>query len=364
MLNGKWLMLDRSRFTIYNLQFTIVFLVLVFLASSCHNSNVKSSQMPGAADSASRHNGDTIAAKITYYTGIIASQPNNADAYWNRGKLEAAGKNLVPALSDLTKAVMLDSTKSAYFYNLADVEFITGHTHEARDAFETSIRLDPKNTDAILKLAELYLFVQKYEESVTLINQALKVNPYIARAYFLKGMIYIEKKDTGKAISSLQTAVEQDPDYFDAYIQLGLLFAHRGDPIALTYYDDATRVQPQNPEPYYDEGMFYQFGGDYDEAIKVYKELLEVDSTYKHAYYNLGVIYNEDKTDYKASIDNFSNAIKYDTAYFMAYYGRANSYEMLKQYDKALADYAHSYRLNPQFKEAEDAYKKLKSKTR
>jgi len=353
---------NRSRFTICNLQFTIVFLALGFLAVSCHNSNVKSNQKVGASDSASKH-GDTIVPRINYYTGIIASQPNNADAYWNRGKLEALNKSLAPALSDLTKAVILDSTKSGYFYNLADVEFLTGHTHEARDAFETSIRLDPKNTDAILKLAELYLFVQKYEDAVTLINQALKVNPYIARAYFLKGMIYIEKHDTAKAISSMQTAVEQDPDYFDAYIQLGLLFANRGNPIALTYYDDAARIQPQNPEPYYDEGMFYQFGGDYDNAIKEYQELLQIDSTYKHAYYNLGVIYNEDKTDYATSVGYFSNAIKYDTAYFMAYYGRANSYEMLKQYDKALADYSHSYRINPQFKEAEDAYKKLKSKS-
>jgi|SRR6185312_11927276 len=334
------------------------------LVTSCHNSSVKSTISNSSADSLSKqHSGDTIPARINYYTGLIASNPANANAYWSRGKLEVLSKSYSPALADLAKAVRLDSTKSAYYYNLADVEFLTGHTHEARDAFIASIRLDPKNTDAMLKLAELYLYVEKYEDAVTLINQALRVNPYIGKAYFLKGMIYIETHDTAKAISSIQTAIEQDPNNYDAYIQIGLLFAARGDAIALSYYDDATNIEPQNPESYYDKGMFYQFGGDYDNAIKAYQELLQVDSTYKNAYYNLGVIYNEDKTDYTKSLGYFNQVIKYDSAHYMAYYGRANCYEMLKQYDKALVDYAHAYRINPKFKEAEKAYQSLKSKT-
>lgn len=360
-------MIDRSRFTIpiaigNNLLFTIVFGVLGIFASSCHNGSVKSNQQVGTKDSASKH-GDTIPARIDYYSGILASHPNDANAYWNRGKLEILNKSLVPALNDLTRAVILDSTKSAYYYNLADVEFLTGHTHEARDAFVTSIRLDPKNTDAILKLAELYLYVEKYEDAITLINKALKVDPYLARGYFLKGMIYLQTKDTNRAISSMQTAVEQDANYYDAYIELGLLFANRGNAIALSYYDDAEKVEPQNPESYYDKGMFYQFGGDYDNAIKTYQELLLVDSTYKNAYYNLGVIYNEQKTDYTTSLTYFNKAIQNDTAYYMAYYGKANCYEMMKQYDKAMENYAHAYRINPKFKEAEEAYRRVKSKT-
>lgn len=343
--------------------FAICLFLLGFLATSCHNSNVKSANNTPSADSLSKqHNRDTIPARINYYTGLITSNPDNANAYWNRGKLEVLTKSYSPALADLTKAVLLDSTKSAYYYNLADIEFLTGHTHEARDAFITSIRLDPKNTDAMLKLAELYLYVEKYDDAFTLVNHAIKINPYIGRAYFLKGMIYIETHDTERAISSIQTAIEQDPNNYDAYIQVGLLFAAKGNAIALSYYDDASNIEPQNPEPYYDKGMFYQFGGDYNNAIKQYQELLQVDSTYKNAYYNLGVIYNEEKKDYKTSLNYFSQAIKYDSTYYMAYYGRADCYEMLKQYDKALADYAHAYRINPKFKDAEEAYNRLRKR--
>jgi tetratricopeptide (TPR) repeat protein len=346
---------------IHNLQFTIVFLAFGFLAASCHT-NTSPGKGVGSADSVSKQHGDTITPKINFYTGRIASKPNDADAYWNRGKLELQTKSLGPAFADLSKAVALDTTKSDYYYTLADIEFILGRTHEARDAFETSTRLNPKNTDAILKLAELYFYVKKYDDAIDLIDQAIKVNPYLSREYFLKGMIFMEKGDTSKAISSMQTAVEQDPDYFDAYIQLGLLFAHKGNPVALTYYDDAIHLKPNNPEPYYDKGMFYQFGEDYDNAIKAYTELLQIDSTYKNAYYNLGVIYNLNKADYVKSLTYFNKAIKCDTAYFMAYFGRGNCYEMLNQTDNALADYAHAYRINPNFKDAAKAYQYLKSK--
>jgi len=361
MLNaGCWMLNYLGSFKIQNSKFKILLLAIWVFSASCHNTNVKPTRNISSGDSASIH-GDTITPKINFYTGRLIAHPNDADAYWNRGKLEAMNKSLGLALADLTKAVSLDSTKSDYFCSLADVEFKTGHTHEARDGFATSIRLNPKNTDAILKLAELYYFVKKYPEAMELLDQAIKVNKYIAQEYSLKALIFIDTHDTAKAISSLQTAIEQDPTNFDSYIQLGLLFANQGNPLALMYYDDAIHLQPQNPEPYYDKGMFYQFGGDYDDAIKAYTELLQVDSTYKHAYYNLGDIYNEYKTDYAKSIEYFSKAIKCDTAYSIAYYGRANSYEMLKQIDNALADYAHAYRINPKFEDAETAYKKLKS---
>lgn len=329
--------------------------------ASCHNVNVKSDRHVVSVDSASRP-GDTVLTKINSYTARITSNPKDANAYWNRGKLEFLNKSLGLALVDLTKAVMLDSTNSEYYCSLADAEFRTDRTREARDAFLISIRLNPKNTEAILKLAELYMYVKKYDDALGLIDQAIKINPYIAQEYFQKGMIFIYKQDTARAISSMQTAIEQDPDYFDAYIQLGLWVGNTGNPVALTYFDDASRLQPQNPEPYYDKGMFYQSVGDDTSAIKEYNKLLLLDSTYKQAWYNLGDIYNEHKHDYAKSLEYFTKAIKCDTVSYMAYYARGDSYENLKQFDNALADYARAYRINPQFKVAESAYKKLKSK--
>ena len=53
----------------------------------------------------------------------------------------------------------------------------------------------------------------------------LKIDETIAKGYFLKGMCYKESGDTTRAISSFQTACEQDNQYYDAYVETGRLFA-------------------------------------------------------------------------------------------------------------------------------------------
>ncbi len=342
---------------IHTLQFSICLLGLACFSSSCHYGKVKPT-VNGSADTASSH-GDTLSAKIDFYTAKIIANPNEADAYWNRGRLEFLKKNFGPSLADLTKAIKLDSTKSDYFYDLALVEFRVDRTRESKDALITAVRLNPKNTSALLRLAQLYYYVKKYPEAMDLIDQAMKINPYLTEEYSLKALIFMDKHDTAREISSLQTVIEQDPKNFDAFIRIGILFKMQGNPIALSYFDNAMHLQPQNPESYYNKGLFYQSGRDYDNAIKAYTELLQIDSTYKLAYYSLGDIYNEYKKDYPKSIEYFNKAILCDSTFSVAYFSRGNSYEMLKQNEKALTDYAHAYRINPQFREAQSAYLKL-----
>lgn len=333
----------------------------VILLSACKHGTEQGQQNKSAKDSAAKVT-DTITPRIAQYTKRIASNPKDADAYWKRGILEAALKKYDNAVQDYNKAIKTDSTKGMYYYSLADADFIIGHTRDSKDEFQKCIDLDPKNTDAMLRLGEIYFDVKKYDDAIKLIDQALKVNPYIARAYFLKGMIFLENKDTAKAVSSMQTAVEQDSKYYDAYIQMGLIFTHKGNPIALDYFSDAINARPGDVEAYYDKGMFYQSTGDYDNAIKAYQALLQVVPDYKFAYYDMGVIYYVQKKDYQQAITNFSKAIQIDSTYSLAYYGRGNSYQQLNEDEKALGDFNAAVHYNQGFSAAANAFKQLKAK--
>jgi len=335
----------------------------VILLSACKNGANPIQNVVQHKDSAvAPKTADTITPKINMLSQRIASNPKDDNAYWMRGVMENAQKKYVPALADYKQAIKLDSTKAVYYYSLADLDFTVGHTRDSKDAFEKCISLDPKNTDAMLRLGELYFYVKKYPEALELINKALKVNKYIGKAYFLKGMIFLENHDTTKAISSMQTAVEQDTKYYDAYIQLGLLFTRKGNPLALDYFNDAINLRPNQVEAYYDKGMFYQVTQDYDNAIKAYQEILQIDSTYKYALYNLGFVYYVHNPDYKQSIVYFDKAVHSDTNYAMAYFGRGNCYEQLGQLERAMLDYSHTVYLNPSFTPASEAYRAVKAK--
>ncbi|HTB05638.1 MAG TPA: tetratricopeptide repeat protein [Bacteroidia bacterium] len=342
------------------------FLVLAcgaFCITACKNHNGDVKQQGQHKDSAAHAVViDTITPKILVYSQRITSNPKDADAYWNRGKLEVAQKNINAAYDDFIKALNIDSTKADYYFNLADVDFVRGKTRDAKQLFEKCILLNPKHTEALLKLGEIYFYVKKYSEAISYLDKALKTNPYSGKAYFMKGMIFLETGDTTKALSSMQTAVEQDTKYYDAYIELGLLYARKGNARALDYYNDAINIEPNNLEPYYDKGIFYQFGSDFNDAIGAYKQVLSIDSTYKFALYNLGVVYYIGPKDYKQAIYYFTKTVQRDTAYVLAYYGRANCYAELGEYDKSMADYSHVLSLKPNFKQAQDEYNEVKRK--
>jgi len=195
--------------------------------------------------------------------------------------------------------------------------------------------------------------VKKNEKSIEYINDALKIDQYNSKAYFMKGMNMKELKDTARAISSMQTAVEQDPEYYNAYMQLGLLCAAQKNKLAIDYYKNAIRIQPKSAEAWYALGLYYQQSGDYNNAIGTYVTLLKFDNN-KNAFYNLGVIYLLYSKDYNKSQAYFTGAIDIDPKYAEAYYGRGVCYEKLNDPKKAIADFTACLTLDPAFQPAKD----------
>jgi len=214
--------------------------------------------------------------------------------------------------------------------------------------------------DAILKLAELYLYVNKNEKSMEYINMALKLNQYNAKAYFMKGMNYKDMKDTARAISSMQTAVEQDQQYYHAYIQLGILCAAQKDPLAIQYYKNAIRIQPASTEAWYNLGKYYQDVEDWRNALGAYTALLKTDAGHKYAHYNMGVIYLVGLKKTGLAIDHFSDAIKTDPKYVEAYYGRGVAYEGTGETKAAILDFQACIDIDPRFEEAKNKLQQIK----
>lgn len=304
---------------------------------------------------------DTTAAGLEALNKKILADPNNSDLYHQRAKYQfEKRKDVQAALGDMARALSIDSTKAPYFLTLSDLYFTVNKTGNAKAALEKALQIDPKNTEAMLKLAELYLYVKKYQESLNYINMALKADQYNAKGYFMKGMVYKETGDTATAISSMETAVEQDPGYYAAYLQLGILYAAKKNVLAESYYNNALKINPRSTEAMYDKGRFYQDMQNWNGAIQTYTQLLKIDPNYKYAHFNLGVIHLVNLKVYDEAIKHFTNAIQVDSQYKEAYYGRGTCYQALGDVQRAAADYQQALIIDPQYKPAMDALNSLK----
>ncbi|HMN32576.1 MAG TPA: tetratricopeptide repeat protein [Chitinophagaceae bacterium] len=145
-------------------------------------------------------------------------------------------------------------------------------------------------------------------------------------------------KDTNRAISSFQTAVQNDPKYVDAYMQLGLVYQSKKDRLALKYFENAFQADTTNIEPVYAQAMFWQNQNEMEEAKKIYRRMVNIDRSYPKSYYNMGwVLMQQDSVE--NAIRQFTIAIENKPDYADAYYNRGICNETLNKLSEALEDY-------------------------
>lgn len=289
----------------------------------------------------------------------IAANPNRADLLFQRGQIFIQREVMNQAYTDLSRACELDSTNTEYLMALADVAFKTFQIKKASDSFEKVVKLDPKNKDAYLKLSELYFYIKGYQKSLLYSNEALKLDKNLVRAYYLRGFAYKEMGDTAKAVSSFNTVIDLQNDY-DAFIQLGNIYAVRNNPLALQYYNNALKVQPASTEALYNRGLYYQNTGEIGKATADYNAILKIDPSYSDAYFNLGYINSVLTSNFKEAIKFYSEAIRTNDQYAEAFFNRGVCYEKTGDQSAARKDFTEAVRISPTYKPALDKLNKKK----
>jgi tetratricopeptide (TPR) repeat protein len=282
----------------------------------------------------------------------ILAQPASAELYDRRALIYRNLQQFEASVNDSKRAIRLDSLNNKYYMTLVDCYFMQNKTRMARELLEIMEKKFPDDIESRLKLAELFFAVRQYQNAIDYTNKALKIDENTPRAYFLKGNIYRESGDTSRAISSLQTAVEQDNTYADAFHDLGILFGAKRDPLALQYYENALRLRPGNIETLYARAMFLQSTGKYAEAEKEYRDMIARDSLCARCHYNLGAMALDVKNDMKKAVSHFSDAIRADDTYVFAYYWRGYCRARMNDRTGAREDFNRCLQIEPGFRPA------------
>lgn len=278
----------------------------------------------------------------------IKAAPTDAKLYFQRSKIYRTINEDSLALRDLEKTISLDTTQSQYFSAIGDLLFDKKDISGSIKWFQRAIEIDPRDETAHLKVANIFLFSKEYPKAFAEINSVLQTNVYNAEAYFLKGLCYKDMGETARAISSFQTAVQTEPTYYDGYMQLGILYTKKKDPLALQYFDNAIKVDSNNMEAHYAKAMFHQTQEQYAEAKKVLKRAIRINRDYAEGHYNIGwMLLQQDST--QKAIKEFERVLMIDPDNARAYYNKGLCYEIDGDLEKAAADYKQALVFNPEF---------------
>lgn len=303
-----------------------------------------------AKDSAAMQ--DTLPVALRELNQKITQKPGDPGLYLERARWFVKNARYEEALKDIRITLNKDSLNPAAFVTLGDAYLNLGQAVLAENAYAKALKLQPSYNDALLGMARYFLVLKNHDQTLALTAKAIINQSFNPTAYYLAAWSFMEKGDTLSALKNYLKAVEQNPDYFDAYVQLGILYSRKQPQMAEAYFKNALRLQPRHVHTRYLLGLLYQEQGETDKAIATHQDNLAIDPNYVPSIFAMGVILMADRLDFREAIHWYDKVIALDNKNAPAYLNRGYCHEQLGNLRDAAADYRKALQIDPSLDKA------------
>lgn len=289
----------------------------------------------------------------------ILNNSNDDKLFIERAEYYLVHQQADSALRDIFFAIDINNDEPAYFVLLSDAYLVLGNPDKCKESLDKALAIDASDKQARLKMAMLYLYMREYDESARVATQLIKDDNINPEAYFIRGYGQMEKGDTAAAISDFKASADQDQEYYDAYLQLGIIFSAKHNPIAVEYLNSAIKIRPHIIQPYYQLALFFQENEQIEKAITTYLAIIGIEPDFVFAHYNLGYINLVYLRNFDKAIEYFTKTVEIDPGYAEAWYNRGWSYELAGNANLARKDYEKTLEVKTNFSLAVDGLNRL-----
>jgi tetratricopeptide (TPR) repeat protein len=158
-----------------------------------------------------------------------AALARNAElnAAFNAGRDAAAAKDWLNAIQSFEKATALDPMQHVVWGNLADAYLARkseGDVDKAITAYAKAVEIKPDDPAYHNNYALALAQGKKFDQAQVELTRAAQIDPLSAGKYFYNlGAVYVNTGQSKPAGEAFKKAVEADPNYAEAYYQLGLV---------------------------------------------------------------------------------------------------------------------------------------------
>ncbi len=209
------------------------------------------------------------------------------------------------------------------------------------------LRLEPANTEALHRLAQVACQQGQFALGVDYARQALTVDPQRARTHLLLGMALGRLGRTSEALASFERALDCAPDLADAHANRGDVLTTLGRQAeAIASYDRALALSPGEVETWCNRGAALHDLRRFDEALVSYDRAIELKSDFAQLHFNRGnalALLGR----HAEAIAAYERALAIEPGYLDALQARGAVLLTLKRFDEAIADYERMRALDP-----------------
>lgn len=318
---------------------------------------------------------------IAKFNEAINIDPIDAEMHYGVGRAclgqgdLKAGENAAKKALELTENNHPDSQKllDAIRHYGSGCTFLKNREwNRAIAKFQEATNQEPIFIEAHCGLGKAYLEAGDLEAAESTAEKALKLkNNYrpaqellgdVTKKYRDNGKSYFIKKQYDQAIAKFQKAIEIDPKFKEAHLDLVKTYLKLGDletaereakkVLRVDFnYEPASKLLVKIKEKHKEQGNEHQNRKAYAEAVKSYQQAISIDPKFKDAYNDLGMVYRK-MEEYSNAISAYKQAIKIDESCHVAHTGLGIVYYEKSEYAEAVSSLKRAIAIKSDYQKA------------
>lgn len=275
--------------------------------------------------------------------------------------------NVTKALNYAAKAYRLNpkDLEARYIYAkcLNNYPKRTGQDIQlAQDQLLYYIKRKPKNPEALVQLAGTYKQQNDFEKAFKYVNEALRVDKHYRDAYILKGTMYQMDGNYKLAKSSYITAIEQDPDFYVAYLEVGTILQMERDTMCIQYFRNATEIKPKSTDAWFNLAYAYQDFNQSEKALEVYRHMHKIDPKFAMSLFQQGWIKQFQQNQLDSAVIFYNETLQTEPRFVEAWHNLGVIYEETKDPLEAMVYYKRALKYDKDFELSIEAIERITGK--
>ena len=280
-----------------------------------------------------------------YYGQAIERDPNAAYLHYALASVYARANDAQKAITSATRAIQLDGELAAAHRLLANIYFQLSRNQDqgglselAIEEYKETVRLEPRDGESRLGLAQLYLMRGQIEEASEQLEQQIENDPTSSYALYLLAQVRREQGDVKRAADLLRQSIEAEPRHQRARILLATLYEELGEfDHAVTVYREALDMAPRDPKLLQQLATSLAQAGRMEEAAAEFERVLEMEPDRAEALFRLALVRRDLRQPDRAEA-LLEGLLRLNPQHIIGRFALAGVYEDKREYRSAIEE--------------------------
>lgn len=256
-------------------------------------------------------------------TKAIEINPFIPRNYELKGLCQINLKDFQGAVSSYDKLLEIEPMNKNAWHNWVLCQIELKDFAEAKRGLGQMARFWAKDPDVYITKAQVALLEKDTTECLVQVDNALKLNAYMEKAWAIQALVSYDRGDYKAAESALDKAIRQNPREAGYYINRALARYNQANLRgAMSDYDAALDYDPKNYLAHFNRGLLRAQVGDDNRAIDDFNFVLELEPDNMIALFNRALMLNN-TGDYRGAIQDISAVLKEYPDFLAGYQYRA-----------------------------------------